>query len=114
MTLNRKDGESLYDYHKRLVYGKLVDKTIDTNYSELSSYIYGRNYAPDVARRMMYGSRATLDILEQDIENVLNIDENDFVNSLLDKKNELQKERYKLQAEKTEYNRWLREDAREE
>lgn len=114
MTLNRKDGESLYDYHKRLVYGKLVDKTIDVDYSELSSYVYGRNYAPDVARRMMYGSRATLDAIEQDIENVFNTSENDIENSLLDKKNELQKERYKLQAEKTEYNRWLREDAREE
>lgn len=114
MILDRREGESAYEYHKRIVYGKLVDKTIDADYSELSSYVYGKEYAPDVARRMMYGSRATLDIIEENIEDSLFMDEDGYTMSLILKKAELQKERVKLQTEKTEYNRWLREDARDE
>lgn len=39
---------------------------------------------------------------------------NEYHNQILDSKRALQKERYKLQTEKLEYNRWLREDARDE
>lgn len=38
----------------------------------------------------------------------------DFSNDLDEKKRELEKERKKLQSEKIEYNRWLRENARDE
>lgn len=114
MNLKRKEDESVYDYHKRLIYGKLVDRTIDADYSELAPYVYGKDYAPDVARRMMYGSRATLDILEEEFEGNISIDDVELLDSLSIKKRELQKERAKLQTEKTEYNRWIGEDAREE
>lgn len=39
---------------------------------------------------------------------------NEYHNQIIDHRRELQKERYKLQTEKLEYNRWLREDARDE
>lgn len=38
----------------------------------------------------------------------------EYHNQIVDKRRELQKERYKLQTEKLEYSRWLREDARDE
>ena len=51
MELTQREGESRAQYHKRLIYGKLVDKTLaDVDYSELSEYIYGQSYSSDVAR----------------------------------------------------------------
>lgn len=64
-TLERQQGESALDYHKRLIWGKLVDKTLcDVSYSDLSELVYGQRYSPDVARRMMYGSRRTLEKMQ--------------------------------------------------
>lgn len=100
------NGETDFDYHKRLIMGKLVDKTIDEDYSELSEYVYGKRYSSDFARRMMYGSRHTIDLIESSLE-----DGNcsSFFNKL-----ELEKEKIKIKTEKNEYNKWLREDAREQ
>ena len=51
MQLKRDGDESAFNYHKRLVYGKLVDKTLsDVDYSELSELVYGQQYSSDVAR----------------------------------------------------------------
>ena len=62
-VLSRREGESVVEHHKRIVMGKLVDKTLsDYDYTELAKYAYGKEYAPDVARRMFYGSRKTLDL----------------------------------------------------
>lgn len=65
MNIERQPQESLVDYHKRLIYGKLVDRTLaDADYVELSEKLYGQPYSSDVARRMMYGSRKTLELLD--------------------------------------------------
>ena len=115
--LVRKPGESEYDYHKRLVYGKLIDKTLsDYDYTELAQYVYGKDYSGDVARRMFYGSCKTLQAQETDTE--INSTESLPLQKLYEKNLELKKniqtERIKLQTEKAEYNRWRREDVRDE
>ena len=64
MDLSRRQNESPLDYHKRIIYGKLGDKSLgDLDYSELSDYAYGQHYSSDVARRMFYGSKRTLDLV---------------------------------------------------
>lgn len=64
--LARRNGESEFDYKKRIVYGKLVDKTLaDYDYSELAPLVYGKEYATDVARRMFYGSREVFRSLDE-------------------------------------------------
>lgn len=46
LNIEKRKDESLFDYHKRLVYGKLVDKTLsDIDYSELAELVYGKSYA---------------------------------------------------------------------
>ena len=115
MQYQRKEGESEFEYHKRLVYGKLVDKTLsDEDYLELSKEVYGKEYSSDVARRMMYGSRYTLELLDKYMTDKL--EENTQCNSMIDsikrEKIELQKERYKIQSEKNEINKWIREQSR--
>lgn len=114
--LTRKDGETDLDYHKRLVYGKLEDHTLsEYEYDELAPYVYGKDYSTDVARRMMYGSCRTLRVMEKEIEDgVISKSAPDIVDEYRAKKEELRKERYKLQCEKNEYFRRLREDAKDE
>jgi len=65
-NISKLAGETDLQYHRRIVYGKLVDKTLsDIDYTELAEAIYGQPYASDVARRMFYGSKRTLDIISQ-------------------------------------------------
>lgn len=64
--LARRDGESRLAYHKRLLKAKLIDKTLDIDYGTLAPYLYGQEYAPDVARRMAYGSMKTIGLMENE------------------------------------------------
>lgn len=113
MDLSQKLGESNADYHRRLVYGKLVDKTLsDVDYTELADALYGQAYAPDVARRMVYGSKRTLDAIAQDAER--NIKDEDTLSVLDSKRFELQKERQKFFDQRNALNKLLRERSRQE
>lgn len=113
MEIDRRENETSLDYHKRIIYGKLVDKTLsDYDYSELAELIYGKEYASDVARRMMYGSRKTLDLLEQDIER--SIDDVDIISEIESKRIELQKERQKFYDQRNAYTKAIRDRSRQE
>lgn len=113
MDLQRKPEESNFDYQRRLVYGKLVDKTLaDTDYSELAEALYGQAYAPDVARRMVYGSKRTLDAVEQDFEN--GVQNGDILATLDTKRIELLKERQKFFDQRNAFNKLIRERSRQE
>lgn len=107
--LKKRVGESEFDFHRRVIYGKLVDKTLcDYDYTEIAQAIYGRPYAPDVARRMAYGSKRTLDLITQ--ENVSASTSKD----VLDKITELRIERQKLFDERAALNRSIRAVARQQ
>lgn len=111
--LYKKENETELEHHKRIIYGKLVDKTlIDEDYSDLSELAYGQRLSSDVARREFYGSKQTLEIINRDLENKISDDK--YLNEIRLNKRELAKERMKIQTEKLEYNRWLREEARDE
>lgn len=63
--IERNADESLFEYHKRLVYGKTVTGDLsEIDYAEFSEPLYGKPYSSETARRMMAGSRATLEALE--------------------------------------------------
>ena len=111
--INKRDNESDFDYHKRIIYGKLVDKTLaDYDYSELSKYVYGKDYAPDTARRMFYGSRKTLGAMDSEI---ISRAKDDKVISEIDRKMlELRKERQKFFDQRTALNKVLRDRSRQE
>ena len=111
--LQRASDETDYQYHKRLIHGKLIDKTLaDYDYSELSPYIYGKKYSSDVARRLMYGSRMTLDLVEK--EGLSKIEDNDVLNELELKRIELQKERRRFFDQRREFNKLITAKARNE
>lgn len=108
----RMPNESRFDYHKRLVYGKLVDKTLaDVDYAELAELVYGKPYSSDVARRMLYGSRNTLELMER--EGVSQIDDNKLLTELDLKRAELQMDRQRFFDQRREYNKLVASDARQ-
>lgn len=113
MQLERAEGESKLAHHKRLIYGKLVDKSLsDYDFSELSDHVYGKHYSSDVARRMMYGSRQTLDLIEE--ERVQRVKDSTVLSEIDRKMMDLRKERQKFFDQRTALNKMLRERSRQE
>lgn len=108
--LKRREGESRLSYHKRLLKAKLIDKTLDADYSTLSAYLYGQDYAPDVARRMAYGSMKTISLME----NELSAEEPGLKEELDRQLAELRIERQKLSDYRSSINKSIRERARQE
>lgn len=111
--LTRLPNESDLAYHKRLIYGKLVDGTLaDEDYSELSMLLYGKEYSSDSTRKMTYGSLRTLQLMDEQSEN--GITSADLLSDLDTKRMELQKERQKFYDQRNALNKLLRERARQE
>lgn len=109
--LFRKENETELQHHKRIVYGKLVDKTLaDEDYTDLSEVAYGQRLSSDVARREFYGSKQTLDIVDRNKES--SISDSDFAKEIDIKKRELESERQKLNVTKVEYTRSIRQQSR--
>lgn len=113
MNIERCPQESLIDYHKRLIFGKLVDKTLaDIDYTELSEKVYGQSYSSDVARRMMYGSRKTLELINS--SQASSIADSDLMSEMDEKILELRKERQKFYDQRREYSKLISSTARKE
>ena len=110
MSIERLPGENDLQYHKRLIYGKLIDRTLaDIDYSELADDVYGQSYSSDSARRMMYGSCKTLQLMDESAESAMSTD----LRSDLDMKRiEFQKERQKFFDQRREYNKLVTESGR--
>jgi len=110
----KRDNESKYDFIKRIVYGKMVDKTLDIDYELLSEPIFGEGncYNSSEVRKRMYGIKYLIDIIDQ--QNIDSIQDDDVLKSYELKKQELQKEKIKIQTEKLNLSQMLREEARYE
>ena len=113
MDIQKRDGESTFAHHKRLVYGKLVDKTLsDIDYSELAEFVYGKPYSSDVARRMLYGSRYTLELM--DSECIANTTSNELLSEFDEKIIEMRKEKQKFFDYRNAFHALVRERSRQE
>ena len=111
--LLKRTDESEFDYHKRIIYGKLKDKTLsDYDYDELARFAYGKDYARDETRKRFYGSLYTLDLLEQ--ESINNIESNEILSNLDEKIIELQREKQKFFDYRSAFNKVVRERSRQE
>ncbi len=113
MQLEQRQGESKLQHHRRLIEGKLTDKTLaDVDYTELAEYVYGQAYSSDVARRMMYGSKKTLDLLDEERRD--KVEDTGQAVEIDIKLAELRKEQQKFYDQRAAYNKLLRDRAREE
>lgn len=112
-VLNKRPDESNFEYHRRIIEGKLGDKTLsDYDYSELSTYAYGKEYSTDVARRMFYGSKRTLDCLSE--ERIEKVCDSEIVSKIDEKMIELRKERQKFYDQRNAFNKVIRDRSRQE
>lgn len=112
MELKIKDNETKLDYIKRLVYGKLRDKTIDTDYVTLAPLIFGVELSECECRKRMYGVYNFLQQVETELEK--NIEDEAILDKIVFERLELEKERKKNQTINLEINRNLRKFARNE
>lgn len=111
--LQKRERETNFQYHKRLVYGKLVDKTLsDFDYSELSKYVYGKELSADVARREMYGSKYTIGLVEN--EQLSKVESSELLSDIDNKLIELKKERQKFFDQRREFNKLVSSEGRQE
>jgi hypothetical protein len=111
MNYYRKEGEGDLDYIIRLTQGK-VDGTYDVDYVEMFKLAFGVDYASDNCRKMFYCLKILLPYLQDN--KTVNITDNDVLKQLEQLKLDIQKEKYKVQTEKIELNRWVREQSRME
>lgn len=68
VELNRLENESKFTYIERLVKGKMIDKTIDAEYEDLSELIFGEGncFNSSEVRKRMYGMKYLLELLDED------------------------------------------------
>lgn len=72
-NIKRIENETQFDFVKRMVYGKLINKTIDAEYEELSELIFGEgnSYNSSEVRKRFYGMRFLFELL--DSENTIHV-----------------------------------------
>lgn len=106
---NRRDNESYFDWKLRLIKAK-VDKECDLDWIEIRDLL-GEDCHPDTLRKSAVGIIEYDNYYQEKVKENLS---NEELDKLTIKKLEVQKERNKLQAEKLELNKWIREQARTE
>ena len=110
--LNKLSNETNLQYIKRIVEGKLVDKTIDDDFVELSELLFGEGnrFNSNEVRKRMYGMKRVIDIIEE--ENINNIESNSVLSAIDMKKFELEEERRKLFDQRRELKKINTSNAR--
>ena len=107
--IKKRDNESFIEYADRLIDAK-ENGIIDLDKSEIWEFLFGEKISPDESRKRLYGVKTIISKLKE--EGYKNITEEDILKQLEIKKQELQKEKYKVQTEKIALNQMLREEAR--
>ena len=74
-----------YNRIKSIIYGKMVDKTMDKDYSEISEELFGKHLASDECRKRCYGAKAVIDAVECDKVNNI-IDSNEILQEIEEKR----------------------------
>lgn len=97
-----------------IVIGKLVDRTIDDDYAELSERLFGDGncFNSSEVRKRMYGMKAIIEAIEHDSEAA--IQDTDALSALDSKRIELLKERQKFFDQRNAFNKLIRERSRQE
>lgn len=107
-------NETKFEYGLRLIEAKM-EKTDDIEWQDIVDVI-GLNVHYDTLRKACQGEYGSYNVLKYFKEKYSNIkyNEDEAVNELDIKLRELKKERKKIQTESLEYNKMLREQARDE
>ena len=96
-----------------LVIGKLVDKTVDEDYDELSERLFGEGncFNSSEVRKRMYGMKAIIDAIERD-ESALSDD--GALSAIDERRIQLQKDRQRFFDQRNALAKVIREQSRQE
>ena len=103
--IKKRDNESFIEYADRLIDAK-ENGIIDLDKSEIWEFLFGEKISPDESRKRLYGVKTVISKLKE--EGYKNITEEDILKEIEIKKQELIKEKYKIQTEKISLNQMLR------
>lgn len=114
--ITRREGESEFEFFKRIIRGKLVDKTITEDWEDLSELLFGEGncFNSSEVRKRAYGANRAIDLIEKEGVDKLLAERNEILDELTLKKQEIQKERVKMQDVKNALSATLRSEARHE
>ena len=101
-----------YNSIKDIVLGKLVYKTVDADYEELSEKLFGEGncFNSSEVRKRMYGMKTVIEAVERDKANAF--DSSDTLSRYEAKRIEMQKECRKVFDQRREYNKLITEQGR--
>lgn len=111
----KKKNETDYEYGLRLIAIKVEEKPDDLDWEDIVNMLNldcHRDSLRKAANVTEYCGYNVMQYFKNKIESQNHDDS--YMNELEDKKRQILKEREKLRTEKLEYNRWLREDARDD
>lgn len=108
------DAPVTYKEIRDIVVGKLVDKTIDDDYEDLSERLFGEGncYSASEVRKRMYGMKAVIDIIDR--EGFAEAASGDKSAELDERLITLQKERQKFFDQRASFTKVVRERSRQE
>jgi len=112
--LFKESNEDDLSYIKRIVEGKLIDKTIEEDFAELSELVFGEGncYNSSEVRKRMYGMKHLFGIIDK--TNSANITSDSIFSDLEKKKLEIEKEKIKFFDQRREFKKLVRAEARSE
>ena len=114
---SKLESETDYEYGLRLISIKVEEKPDDLDWEDIVTLLNldcHRDSLRKAANVTEYSGYRVMQYFKEKLETQNHGDSDSYIRELEEKKQQLIKERAKLHTEKLEYNRWLREDARDE
>lgn len=114
---DKKETETDYEYGLRLISIKVEENPDDLDWEDIVQFLKldcHRDSLRKAANVTEFSGYKVMQYYKNKIESGVQESHDEYVRELCDKKQEVIKERIKLQTEKLEYSRWMREEARNE
>lgn len=114
---NKLDNETDYEYGLRLISIKIEEKPDDLDWSDIVELLDLDCHKDSLRKAAAVTDYSGYKVMQYFKDKIVSNNQDDseaYLKELDAKKRELIKERRKLETEKLEYNRWLREDARDD
>ena len=115
VSVLRKENETPKDYRIRLYKNKDLYNLSNKEIGELCNEAFGVDYDESAHRKKVKNYlKGYEDAMKEVAENSQTDEVKKYVSQMSQLKNDIQRERYKLQSEKLDYNRTVREEARDD
>lgn len=113
--INKRNNETQLQFAKRIVNGKLVDKTIDLSFEEISEPVFGKKLSNTEARKRCYGARRIFELMEEEnYSNLKDTSNETILKEIEEKLLELEEKTVLYSDQRREYKALVRKNSRKE